>query len=192
MRQPTKGAQRRIRCGSTATAGVTALVLALSACGGSSSPPGIATAQNGPTASANPSASGAAGRGSPLKFAQCMRQHGVQMEDPDSSGRITIKANSGTQGTIDAAQKACRQFEPGGGKGAGKGMSKQDQAKFLKFAQCMRQHGVQMADPDFSGGGVKTRIQGNRGDVVDKAKIDAAQKACSSVLPKGMQGGGPA
>jgi hypothetical protein len=166
-----------------AIAGVTALVLALSACAGSSSDPGIATAKNGPAASASPNGKT---MGSPLKFAQCMRQHGVQMDDPDSSGHISIKADSKTQGTVDAAQKACQHLLPDGGKGGGKGLSKQDQEKFLKFAQCMRQHGIQMADPDFSGGGVKTTIKGGP---ADQAKVDTAQKACSSVLPKGMQGG---
>ena len=169
---------------------VLATMLTLAACGSPSATPGIASAnQASPGAGATPTAT-ASGKGNAdgLKFAQCMRQHGVQMEDP-VDGRIEIKSGPGQEATMQAAQKACSQYAPGaGGKGAGPGISKQDQAKLLKFTQCMRQHGVPMADPDFSGGGVKMAIGGSAR--VADAKVKAAQQACAKLMPAGM-GDGP-
>src|SRR4051812_48808544 len=60
----------------------------LAACGSSKKDSGIATAGGGkpaPAASAQPS--GSADREEALRqFAQCMRDHGVQMNDPDPNG----------------------------------------------------------------------------------------------------------
>src|SRR5512139_2081909 len=44
----------------------------------------------------------------------------------------------------------------------------------LKFAQCMRDHGVPMDDPSFEGGGIGINI----GEGGDREKVDAAMKAC--------------
>ena len=48
-----------------------------------------------------------------LKFAKCMREHGVEMEDP-KNGRITIKSGPGQQKTMEKAQQACQKFMGGG------------------------------------------------------------------------------
>jgi len=67
-------------------------------------------------------------------MAKCMREHGVNMPDPDENGSITIthdgKGAPGKGGTINtdpdsptfkAADKACRKYAPArtGQKGAG-------------------------------------------------------------------------
>jgi hypothetical protein len=162
------------------------LLIGLAGCGGSPSSPQIASAEK----AKNPSATSASHvPDDPLKFAQCMREHGVNMPDPDANGRVTIRAGKGEQTKVAAAQEACKKYMPGmGGKGSGPGVSKQDQAKFLRFAQCMRQHGVPMADPDFSGGGVEMRIKDPNG-APDQAKADAAQKTCQGLMPSAAQEG---
>jgi hypothetical protein len=76
-----------------------------------------------------------------VKFAQCMRSHGVtNFPDPGSSGpQITPESSSPA---FVAAQKAC-----GGGPG-GPGQLHPAEAQKLqafRFAKCMRSHGV----PDF-------------------------------------------
>ena len=42
-----------------------------------------------------------------LKFAKCMREHGVEMEDP-KEGRITIKGEQKTAQLMEKAQEACK------------------------------------------------------------------------------------
>jgi hypothetical protein len=61
-----------------------------------------------------------------------------------------------------------------------------DQA--VKFSRCMRQHGIDMGDPEVvSGGGLRVRIGGGGG----KGKVDPespafrdAQEACKAFNPK--------
>ena len=186
MRWIMKPVKHRFGGRATVIAAVTPLlILALAGCGGSSSSPGIATAKTGKTTTASPSAS--AGQADPLKFAQCMREHGVNMPDPEN-GKVTIQGGPGDKTKIDAAQKACAKYSPGAGGGrGGPPMSKADQAKLLQFAQCMRQHGVDMADPDFSGGGVGLSIKGDG----QTDKVEAAQKACNKLMPAEMQDAKP-
>jgi hypothetical protein len=172
------------------------LLLALAACGDPGADPGIATANGG---TATPSASSsAAAKGDPVKFADCMREHGVDIEVGQGgagNGPIKVKGGPGDAAKLDKAQQECRKYAPGGGEGGGQPMSEEDQAKFLKFAQCMRDHGVPMADPEFEGGGVKMRIDGDKGSArIDDGKVEAAQKACESLVPEppgGAEGGGP-
>jgi hypothetical protein len=50
-----------------------------------------------------------------LRFSQCMRSHGVNLPDPDSSGRIADPASIGIdQGSpqFEAANQACGQYRP--------------------------------------------------------------------------------
>jgi hypothetical protein len=50
-----------------------------------------------------------------LQFSQCVRSHGVNLPDPDSSGRIPDPASVGIdQGSpqFEAANQACGQFRP--------------------------------------------------------------------------------
>jgi hypothetical protein len=59
----------------------------------------------------------------------------------------------------------------------------------------MRDHGVDMPDPDFSGGGFAIRVNGGtdtggRGPKEDPA-FAAAEAACSSLLPGKLGTGGP-
>jgi hypothetical protein len=171
--------------------GLVAGLAGLAGCGGGTDGPGVARAggARATAAAATPSA------GSALRFAQCMREHGVAMEDPGPDGRITLRGDPSNQGVIEAAQKACRQFEPNGGEGGAPEMSSADQAKFLRFARCMREHGVEMEDPDFEGGGVRMRLRAPEGgaSAPGRAEEQEAQRACASMLPAGVDGpGGPA
>jgi hypothetical protein len=167
------------------------LILALGACGEPASGPDVASAKGGATPSAT--ASNAAQQGDPVKFAECMREHGIEVQLPEGGGggAIRVKGRPGDEGKMDEAQQACRQYAPSGGPGDGEPMSKEDQEKFLKFAQCMRDHGIPMADPEFEGGGVRMKIEGGRsGPRVDDGKAEAAQKACQSILPEPPDGAG--
>ena len=111
----------------------------ISACG--SSAPAGSGGSSGITAAAHEQA---------LKFAQCMRRNGVSaFPDPPASGGLTIDAIANGS-SLDTSSPAftqaisvCHELEPAGFMGQ-KVTPKQADAR-LKFAQCMRDHGV----PDF-------------------------------------------
>jgi len=159
------------------------VVLALAGCGGANEDGG-ASANGG---SASPSASTSASMDpeeAALKFAQCMRKHGIDMPDPKvGGGKVNIKINAKgvPRSKLQGAQKACQHFMAAGGKGpAADDPKARDQ--LLKFAQCMREHGIDMADPK-PGQGVDLRVpKGSR------AKLEAAQKACQKFQPGGVRG----
>lgn len=137
------------------------------------------------------------------KFSQCMRDHGVNVPDPQTvnGGGVAVKV---TPGPNDAAinpdsqqfkdaQNACKQYLPNGGNLSPEQQAQQQQ-NALKFAQCMRAHGVDIPDPKPGTGGVV--IQGNGSDngggpVInpDDPKFQAAQKACQSLLGDPSKGG---
>jgi hypothetical protein len=163
------------------------LLLALAACGEPAKGPGVASADGGATPTSSASATS---QGDPVKFADCMREHGIEVEVQSDGKGIGIKGKPGDASKMDEAQRECRKYAPGGGDGQGKPMSKADQEKFLKFAQCMRDHGIPMEDPKFEGGGVRLSIGGDKGQPrLDDAKVEAAQKACQSNLPAEMREG---
>jgi len=124
-----------------------------------------------------------------VKFARCMREHGIDMPDPKpgEGGRIML-GGPGTdpqdQSKMEAAQKACQKIlesvRP-------PELSEEQQQKFkeqaLKFARCMREHGINMPDPQFQGGGRMTqRMQ--EGIDPNSQRFRDATEACS----KGQRG----
>jgi hypothetical protein len=86
-----------------------------------------------------------------VRFAECMRENGVsQFPDPDASGQLTIDGvlNGSSidpdSPTWNAAIDACKDLQPPGFTGGGE-RSSGEQSAALRFAQCVREHGV----PDF-------------------------------------------
>jgi hypothetical protein len=162
------------------------------ACARSSANPGIATAGGGTaSASAHPSAS--VDREEQARaFAQCMRDHGVDMPDPDTAGgpgggniKITV---SGAPGATDAAMNACKDKLPNGGNPPS--MSPELQEQLRAFAQCMRDHGVDMPDPDPNSGGLRINASGGPKVSPDDPTFQAAQEACQDKLPGANGKGG--
>ncbi|MET8995194.1 hypothetical protein [Amycolatopsis sp. NPDC004169] len=128
----------------------------------------------GPTAADN---SGKSDEDKMREFAKCMREHGVDMPDPKPAGdgngvAIGIQGDGADKGKIDAAQNACKHLMPNGGEM--KPPSAEELDKMRKDAKCMRDHGIDMPDPDPAGKGA-TRI-GGMGD--DPKKFEDAAKAC--------------
>ena len=52
----------------------------------------------------------------------------------------------------------------------------------LDLARCMREHGVDMPDPQFNGGRVTQRM---KGDPKNPEKVETAEKACEKTMPDG-------
>jgi len=121
-----------------------------------------------------------------LDFARCMREHGVDMPDPKVEGNGLMKMEIGNAGRkpdlkkMQAAEQACRKHLQNGGEGR-----RQPDPKFLdqalKFARCMRQHGVDMPDPSAEGGLVFQA--GKAGGGPDSPRFKQAQRACQSLMP---------
>ncbi|RSD19247.1 hypothetical protein [Amycolatopsis eburnea] len=128
----------------------------------------------GPTAADN---SGKSDEDKMREFAKCMREHGVDMPDPKPAGdgggmAITLGGDGADVSKIEAAQKACKHLMPNGGEM--KPPSAEELDKMRKDAKCMRDHGIDMPDPDPSGKG--TMRVGGPGD--DPKKFEEAAKAC--------------
>ncbi|MGH3490626.1 MAG: hypothetical protein ACRDP8_22280 [Actinopolymorphaceae bacterium] len=122
-----------------------------------------------------------------LKFAACMRENGVPMEDPEpgQAGRVRIGGNGDGERidreTMEAAQEACQKYSPFGEGGPSPDPEMADNMR--KFAQCMRDNGVpDFPDPD---GG---RMMLDR-SVAEDPDFDAAQEKCAEILPN--RPGGP-
>jgi len=183
----TAAVQTRWRSG--AMAAVAAVVaLALAGCG---KPAGAAGAS--PTASSK-----AALEAQQLKFTQCMRAHGANVQDahPNAGGgggAFQIQGN-GDKGSLDAAMQACQQYMPKAG-GPPPDPAEMQKAfdRALKFAQCMRQHGVDMPDPKQENGGVSISQIGPQSVDPRGKQFQDAQKACEQFFgpPGGKGGPGP-
>ncbi|WP_157430580.1 hypothetical protein [Actinomadura macra] len=51
-----------------------------------------------------------------VKFAQCMREHGVDMKDPSPDGELQLPSGDLDSGKVQKAREACRGSLPGGGR----------------------------------------------------------------------------
>jgi hypothetical protein len=131
-----------------------------------------------------------------LDFARCMREHGVEMEDPDISGegRVAIRIGPGRGGgpADDAALKACQPAMDAAMQQSSKKLDPAEEARMrenaLAFARCLRDHGIDVPDPTFDGGVMKGRIAGGPGTDgpdPDSPAFQEAQKACEALLGPG-------
>jgi hypothetical protein len=190
-------------------AAIFAVVALVAACSGGATGPSVASLDD-PGASGSPGASPAASAMTPqdaaLAYARCMRENGVDMPDPQvttgSGGEVKIDQEGGepvSKEKMAAADKVCRHFMAAAGpNGQGPAMSAEDQDKVLAFAKCMREHGIDMPDPDFTGGGFAIRVDGGSNSSnstggkgpKDDPEFKAAEEACSSLLPGKLGTGG--
>jgi hypothetical protein len=131
-----------------------------------------------------------------LNFARCMRSHGVNVPDPkpgpDGGPGLVRVGGPGKDGpspqVFERANAACRKYI----QAAMPKLSPAQQAELrdqaLKFAQCMRQHGVDMPDPQVSNGGFRITMRaggaGKGGINPDSAAFKDAQEACKAFQPK--------
>lgn len=142
-----------------------------------------------------------------LAFARCMREHGVDIPDPQpgtggKGGNFNFRVGAGGTATdktkLNAADAACRHFIEGIGSGPNGGrMDPATQDALIAFSRCMREHGIDMPDPQFSDGGAALIMPDNGKQAFDpnSQKFKDAQSACENLLPGGggvKSGGGPA
>lgn len=169
-----------------ATAVAAGTVLLIAACGGSSS-----------SGTAGASSPGASTIAKDVAYADCMRAHGVDIT-VNSSGDFSESSSSTSSGTppqtTQAAQDACQHLLPGGGQSSqARQLSHLEQA--LKYAQCMRAHGVpNFPDPVSDGNGVYSfgapqaapsngAGTGGGGINPNSAAYQKASQACQPIMP---------
>jgi hypothetical protein len=93
-----------------------------------------------------------------LAFSRCMRRHGVaNFPDPDGSGNLPASAKqialSNTH-QFQEARIACSALLPNGGNGPTQAQWQQILSEMVKFAGCMRQHGMpNWPDPTYDTSG---------------------------------------
>ena len=161
-------------------AAVAGSALLASGCGGSSSS-GV------PHVGSTTSAGSKAPSGD--SFSKCMRSHGVPLfPDPNSKGQISPGAGVDVNSPLfRAAQNACRSLLPKGGSfnAGGAHVSPQQVTQLLKYAHCMRSHGLpKFPDPGSHGVALEP-------DQVDpnSSQFKSADRACRALLPKLPRGG---
>ena len=128
-----------------------------------------------------------------LKFVQCLREHGIDVEDPQG-GRLELRAGPGAgpggEGTNnpekrEKAQEECRPIleEAGGPPELSEAEREEFQDQALAFAQCMRRNGINMPDPEFEGGGgIRQRIEGDVDP--ESARFREAEEKCKEFQPE--------
>jgi predicted small lipoprotein YifL len=128
---------------------------------------------------------------SQVSFAQCLRQHGINAPDPQPGSGLRIE--EGDQGKLDAALKACKQYNPKTDAGRNDPAA-HDRA--VKMAQCLRRHGLKVPDPqpgqplDIGAGQPGKRAGGHEVNAVDQTKVQRAQDACRKEVPAPAGSGG--
>ena len=152
--------------------------LALAACG------------EDPTSASGNAAAKEKVREAELKFAECMRDEGIDMPDPGAEGRQEFKigGDSGiSPQEFEAARKACEKYR----KDIRPELTEEEQQEFkeaaLAHARCMREHGIDFPDPTFTAdGGARVRIPGGKDELKgEDPGFKAAEEACGHLMGKG-------
>ncbi len=140
-----------------------------------------------------------------LEYAECMRDHGIDMPDPsfDENGGVfqSMPEGAGPEGPseeFDAADEACQPIIEDALPEV-EDLSPEElaerQDQLLAMAQCMRDKGYDMPDPEVDSDG-RTRIGRNAGPSSgtgppeDEEQFEEDMEACSEQA--GMPDGGPA
>jgi hypothetical protein len=130
--------------------GALALALGVAACSGGDKPSGVASLGGAGSATGTTSAGGSQDeQQAALNWARCMRQHGIDLPDPQFNGNNIAYPRPDravrNSAKYKAAEQACKQHQPGGGQAQRPNPEKLQRA--LAFARCMRQHGINIPRP---------------------------------------------
>jgi hypothetical protein len=157
------------------------LALAVAGCGGGNDGnDGVASLGGSDQATATTSPGGSSDpRQGALAYARCMRQHGINMPDPNPD------IDWGQEGQApgwDAAWQACQQLLPPSDLPQSSPPSAQELGQLRAFAVCMRAHDIDMSDPDPQTGNMTTGSVTRDQERNDPA-FKAAEATCRDKLP---------
>jgi hypothetical protein len=168
--------RRRLRRPVLAAAALAWTAMLTAACGSGGSS-GAGTAAGSP---------GGGARGSALAYSRCMRAHGItRFPDPDSQGGISVTGGPGTSldpnsPQFKAADQACRKLMPGANLSPAQQAA--NEARALRYSQCMRAHGI----PDFPDpngqGGIAIRLKPGSDLDPNNPVFKSADSACKHFM----------
>ena len=123
-----------------------------------------------------------------VRFAQCMREHGQDVPDPDGDSYSITPPSGGSNAAWDAAMAACRGHLPDGAAPEPPDAAELEAQR--QYAKCMREHDIDMSDPDPDTG--RSQIGGRLANATrDQLRADpaykAAAEACKDKLPEGRE-----
>jgi len=185
-----------------------ALALVAAACGGGGDDTGIASIDDVAVASPGDTTptTAADAEAAMLAFAECMREQGIEMQDPqvgdDGNLRMPrpVGAGEGTEQfdreAMMAAREACSEYLEGVAQRFEQIDETEIQDQMLEYAACMRDNGYDMPDPDFSaesmGGGPGRGFFRNMEIDRNDPAFQTANEVCMDVFSGGfLPGGGP-
>ncbi len=132
-----------------------------------------------------------------LEFTQCMRDEGLQLQDPvvDSDGNVQrpqpIEGFTATREQFNVGFEVCGSHLEGITLGTNRPDETELADNFFALAECLREQGLDVDDPDTSlpGGGGRQMLSELD---FDDPKVQAALEECSfGETFGGRQGGGP-
>ena len=171
------------RTGPIAVALISVVLVAAACSHGSSGPRVAGVGSSTPTAHSSGGAHPNA-----LAYAQCMRGHGLtDFPDPNASGNIDLKTLHPQPGSdlypddprFQAAATACQSLSPI----VSASQRQQDAPQMLRWAQCMRAHGINTPDPDSNG-----NFPRDASPDVTSPQFQAAYTACKQYQPGSLRG----
>ncbi|RIQ22803.1 hypothetical protein DY240_13425 [Jiangella rhizosphaerae] len=118
-----------------------------------------------------------------LAFAECLRENGLDVPDPEPGQRGGFGGFGGSgalgddvdEETFQAAMEACRGLAPTFDRE--RDLSPEQQEQLLELTECLRDQGIDVPDPGAGGFGGGTGL----GDV-DRDELMAAREACREQL----------
>jgi hypothetical protein len=122
---------------------------------------------------------------SAVRFAQCMRSHGLlNFPDPTSPQEFKQSIGASAEGspTARSAETACQHLLPGGGSPRQSAAHSQAQSvAALAFARCLRSHGFPNFPDPTSSGQITHEMLANAGINLHQPALLQAADACVSV-----------
>jgi len=185
---------------------IAALVVAAGACGGDEEGDGVASIEDLSDVTTSTMADPVATEDElvideekVLAFASCMRDGGIDFPDPvvDAEGNVGFDLMAMRdladvdEDEINAAFEPCAHHLEGVNFGFEQVFDAEFQDEVLVFAGCMRDNGIDMPDPDFSGIMEGRPLFGNWQPDMEDPDFEAAFEACEELLPgiPGIAGG---
>jgi hypothetical protein len=184
VRRPLRTRPRPARINTAIIAAAGAALLA-AACSGSPSSAGSGGSSNG---------RGSATTAQALAYSACVRSHGVPNYPDPSSGnalasglpKVSLQQLGVSSSQYHAAQAACAHLLPNGGQMT-QAQSQRDLRAMLRFARCMRSHGVpDWPDPTNGSAGWGFNLLHVHGFDPSSPQIDHKMSECYGVLPAGI------
>ena len=176
-----------------AFASVAAIAGAFTACGGGSSTSATTSSATASASSTSPPSGTSQQKyvAAVTAFAGCMRSHGIPVPDPNSRGQVegaeALKQRYENTPQGQQALSACRSYLKGVVPERTVAQTKEFREAELKLAQCMRAHGIALADPTPSGD-----LQPPSPSIQSSPQFHRAEQACAYIVRRfeGSKAGG--